>query len=361
VKLFVHELRNQQRLFWRNRELAFFTFMLPLILYVMLGSVQQDEQIEGVRGSEYLLAGMIGYGAAAIGFGALAMSLVYRREDGTLKRLRATPLPASTYIAALLTSILISFAITTLILFALGALLFDVGVPHRIGSVAALVVLGALAFAALGLAGAALVRSDSAAVAVLNGIYLPMTFLSGSYFSSEAFPEFLQRIGDLLPLTYYIDVARDVMLQNEPLWEHPGALLVVAAWGAAGALVALRRFSWVPLSREGVTSGPRNEPLMAFATGENEIRINFGVFAGRDATSAEIEELARALHERIQRFTIVAEHRFEFGDDVEASVHLVRLCPEGAIDDELRGRLLEICERWADSCVAERQIEVAEL
>jgi ABC-2 type transport system permease protein len=249
VRLFVHELRNQQRLFWRNRELAFFTFVLPLILYVMLGSVQQDEQIEGVGGSEYLLAGMIGYGAAAIGFGALAMSLVYRREDGTLKRLRATPLPASTYIAALLASILISFAITTLILFALGALLFDVGLPHRPASVTALVVLGALAFAALGLAGAALVRSDTAAVAVLNGIYLPMTFLSGAYFSPEAFPEFLQRIGDLLPLTYYIDVARAVMLQGEPLWEHAGDLLVVAAWGAAGGLVALRRFSWVPLSR----------------------------------------------------------------------------------------------------------------
>lgn len=249
MRLFVHELRNQQRLFWRNRELAFFTFVLPLILYVMLGSVQQDEQIEGVRGSEYLLAGMIGYGAAAIGFGALAMSLVYRREDGTLKRLRATPLPASTYIAALLASILISFAITTLILFALGAALFDVGLPHQPASVAALVVLGALAFAALGLAGAALVRSDSAAVAVLNGIYLPMTFLSGAYFSPEAFPEFLQRIGDLLPLTYYIDVARAVMLQGEPLWEHGSDLLVVAAWGAAGGLVALRRFSWVPLSR----------------------------------------------------------------------------------------------------------------
>lgn len=249
MRLLLHELRNQQRLFWRNRELAFFTFMLPLILYVMLGSVQQDERIEGVRGSEYLLAGMIGYGAAAIGFGALAMSLVYRREDGTLKRLRATPLPAPTYIGAVLASILISFAITTVILFVLGALLFDVGRPHQVVSVVALIVLGALAFAALGLAGAALVRSDTAAVAVLNGIYLPMTFLSGSYFSPQAFPEFLQRIGDLLPLTYYIEVARDVMLEGKPLWEDTAALLVVAAWGAAGALVALRRFSWVPLSR----------------------------------------------------------------------------------------------------------------
>jgi hypothetical protein len=104
-----------------------------------------------------------------------------------------------------------------------------------------------------------------------------------------------------------------------------------------------------------------DEPLMAFASSENEIRINFGVFAGREPTSAEIEELARALHERVQRFAIIAEHRFEFGDDVEASVHLVRVCPEGEVDDELRGRLLEICERWAESCVAERHIEVAEL
>jgi ABC-2 type transport system permease protein len=249
MRLFLHELRNQQRLFWRSRELAFFTFMLPLILYVMLGSVNRDETIEGVRGSEYLLAGMIGYGAAAIGFGALAMMLVFRREDGTLKRLRATPLPARTYVAALLGSILVSFVITTLILFGIGVVMFDVEVPERVGSVALLIVLGAAAFAALGLAGAALVRNDNAAVAVLNGLYLPMTFLSGSFFSPEAFPEFLQRVADLLPLTYYIEVVRATMLAGEAAWSDPAALAVVAGWGAAGALVAVRRFRWVPLSR----------------------------------------------------------------------------------------------------------------
>jgi len=249
VRLFVHELRNQQRLFWRSRELAFFTFMLPLILYVMLGSVNRDERIEGVRGSDYLLAGMIGYGAAAIGFGALAMMLVYGREDGTLKRLRATPLPAATYISALLGSILVSFAITTAILFVIGFAMFDVSVPDRLGSLVVLIVLGALAFAALGLAAAALVKSDNAAVAVLNGLYLPMTFLSGSFFSPEAFPEFLQRVADLLPLTYYIELVRASMLHGEAVWSDPGALGAVAAWGVAGALVAMRRFRWVPLSR----------------------------------------------------------------------------------------------------------------
>jgi ABC-2 type transport system permease protein len=248
VRLFVHELANQQRLFWRNKELAFFTFLLPLILYVMLGSVNQDSEIEGVRGSDYLLAGMIGYGAAAIGFGALAMSLVYRREDGTLKRLRATPLPAATYIAAVLAAILISFTIETVLLFAVGLAMFDVSVPN-IPELLVLILLGAAPFAALGLAGAALVRNDSAAVAVLNGIYLPMTFLSGSFFSPEAFPEFLQRVADVLPLTYYIEVVRDVMLKGASFSSFPAEIAIVLAWGTLGALVALRRFSWVPLSR----------------------------------------------------------------------------------------------------------------
>jgi hypothetical protein len=100
--------------------------------------------------------------------------------------------------------------------------------------------------------------------------------------------------------------------------------------------------------------------LIAFAVGDKEIRINFGVFAGREATAAEIEELARDLHTKLERFTIVAEHRFEFGQ-VEASVHLIRVCPDDSVDDELRGRLLELCERWAHDRVAERSVEVAEL
>ena len=102
------------------------------------------------------------------------------------------------------------------------------------------------------------------------------------------------------------------------------------------------------------------DELIAFATGEREIRINFGVFAGREATAAEIEELARELHPKLPRFTIVSEHRFEFGE-VEASVHLVRVCGDEPLDDELRGRLLELCERWAHERVAQRHTEVAEL
>jgi hypothetical protein len=102
------------------------------------------------------------------------------------------------------------------------------------------------------------------------------------------------------------------------------------------------------------------EPTMVFPASANEIRINFGVYAGREVTAAEIEDLARELRTRVAQFSIIAEQHFEFGEDAEAVVHLVRVEVPQA-DDELRGRLLEIIERWADACVAERHVEVAEL
>ena len=100
------------------------------------------------------------------------------------------------------------------------------------------------------------------------------------------------------------------------------------------------------------------DPLIAFAGSDREIRVNFGLVSGREVTSAEVEELARELHGRLESFSVVSEQRFEFGGDVEASVHLVRIEVEEPLDDELRGRVLEIAERWASTCAAERHADV---
>jgi hypothetical protein len=99
-----------------------------------------------------------------------------------------------------------------------------------------------------------------------------------------------------------------------------------------------------------------------------EIRINFGMFAGRSATAAEIEELAATLLPEIGQVEIVAEQRFEFGPGSEAEVHQVRIeVPQAVLpaDDfligELAGRLVAIAERWAQGCIADRHVEVSEL
>ena len=113
------------------------------------------------------------------------------------------------------------------------------------------------------------------------------------------------------------------------------------------------------------------EPKIAFAgeIGEPpglEIRINFGVFAGRDATAAEVEELAQAIVSEVGEVSVVAEQRHEVGEGVEASLHQVRievgedqLPPAGPERDVLTGRLLERAERWAEACIADRHAEIA--
>jgi ABC-2 type transport system permease protein len=251
VNLFLHELRTQQTLFWRNREAAFFTFALPIVFFLIFGSIYGNDVIksEHVRGAAYLEAGMIGYGVASTAFAGLAISLVIRRETGVLKRLRGTPLPRATYLAATLVSILIVFAIQTVAIILLGRFLYDVHLPHRPGSVILTMLLGAAAFAALGLAVTGFVRSAEGSSAVINAIYLPMAIISGTFFSPHAYPRFLRVIADVLPLTYFTKLARGVMLHGLHIWSQPGAVAWVAGWGAVGFLSAMRRFRWEP--REG--------------------------------------------------------------------------------------------------------------
>ena len=249
MRLFIHELKAQQRLFWRSRELAFFTFMLPVLLFFLLGSTYGDDEIEGVRGADYLLAGMLGYGAVSTTFAGLAILLVIRREQGILKRLRATPLPASTYLTAVLASIVLVFALETVLMITIGRLAFDTALPDRWLSLALTLLLGSVAFAALAVGLSGLVRSAEGSSAVVNAIYLPLSFISGAFFAPESFPGFLEAIANVLPLTYFIELVRDVMLHDSQIWEEPTAVAMVAAWGAVGLVAALRYFRWEPRER----------------------------------------------------------------------------------------------------------------
>jgi ABC-2 type transport system permease protein len=246
VRLFRHELKGELLLYTRSRELAFFTFLLPIIFFVLLGSVYGKDKIDGVKGSSFLLAGMLGYGVVATTFAGLAITLTIRREAGILKRLRATPLPAPAYIGGVLGSTLLVYALEAIAIILLGRILFGIHLPHRVGSLVLVLLLGAISFAALGIALTSVIRSDEGSSAVVNAIYLPMSFISGSFFSPHSFPRFLRAIADVLPLTYFIRLVRDVLLHGHEIWDRPGAVAVVAAWGAVGALAALRGFRWSP-------------------------------------------------------------------------------------------------------------------
>ena len=250
MRLFFHELRAEQRLFWRNREAAFFTFFLPVIFFLIFASVYGDTRIKkegGIRGASFLEAGMIGYGVAATCFAGLGITLVIRRESGILKRIRATPLPASAYMLAVLTSTFVVFLIEAGLIIATGRLLFSVPVPGRLLSLIAVLLIGALCFAALGVGIAGFVRSAEGSSAVINAVYLPMAIISGTFFTPNSYPQFLRVIAEVTPLTHYTRLTRDVMLRGEHLWPDWRQILVIGIWGAIGLFAAMRAFRWEPV------------------------------------------------------------------------------------------------------------------
>jgi ABC-2 type transport system permease protein len=248
VKVFLHELRYQQLVFWRSKEAALFIFLFPLLLFVLLGSIYNG-RIYGVPAPQALLAGLLGYGCANTAFAGLAIQLVVRRELGILKRLRATPLSATTYIAAMLASTLTVFVLQVIALFAIGGLFYSTPFPHAFGSLVLAVVIGAAVFAALGVATASVIRSAEGSSAVVNFVLLPMAFLTGSFGPTRHYPAFLRAIGDVLPLKYLIDILNAVYLHGHAIWTKGMALGVLAAWGATGLVVAALKFRWEP--REG--------------------------------------------------------------------------------------------------------------
>jgi ABC-2 type transport system permease protein len=248
IGLFRHELRMQQLVFWRNRESAVFIFVFPPMLFLLLGAVY-DGEIDGVPAVDRLLVGILGYGCANTALAGLAITLVIRREAGVLKRLRATPLPPATYIIAVLVSTLLVFLLQMAVTVLLGVVLYDADLPESWAALLPVLVLGAAAFAGLGVGLASVIRSAEGASAVVNLVVLPMAFLSGSFGSTSGYPAFLQAVGDVLPLTYVIDLVEDAYLNGESLAESPRAVAVVVAWGVVGLAVATRRFGWEPRER----------------------------------------------------------------------------------------------------------------
>jgi ABC-2 type transport system permease protein len=248
VRLFWHQLRCEQLVFWRSREAAVFVFLFPLLLFALLTAIYNG-RIYGRPASWALLAGLLGYGAANTAFAGLALLLISRRELGILKRIRATPLPTATYLAAVVASIMVVFALQAVGLFVLGRLLKSTPWPAHVLSLIVVLALGGAAFAGLGLAITGFIRSLEGSSAALNLVVLPVAFLSGSFGERQRYPAALRAIGDVLPLKYLLDAVRGVYLNGHQIWDEATAVAVLAAWGVFGILVAMRRFRWEP--REG--------------------------------------------------------------------------------------------------------------
>ncbi len=249
VTLVVRQTRYEQLSFWLNPIGAIFTVGFSLVFLVLLGASAGNSRISyygDIRLIQYYVPGFVAYGVMAACFNILAITMVNRREMGLLKRLRLCPVPTWVLLTAVVLSSMIIAGVQVVVLLVVGRVGFGVHPPSNVGAFVLAVVVGMLSFSALGLAMSTLVPNQDAAGPIVSIVFFVLLFLSGLWFP-------LRPGSGLAQFSAYFPVHHFIAAVFAPFDLQKGAspwawhdLLVVAVWGLAGAIVAVRRWSWTP-------------------------------------------------------------------------------------------------------------------
>jgi ABC-2 type transport system permease protein len=248
----LRQARFVNKAFWRNPPAAFFTFAFPLFFLVIFTTLfgSADITINGheVTVATFYIAGIAAFSVVTACYTNIAMSLSFARDLGILKRLRGTPLHGWAYLAARMLHA-VAIAILLVVIFLLfGMLLYDVRLP--VSSIPALIVtlaVGAACFSALGMAVTTIVPNADAAPAIVNASILPLLFVSDVFIPMQDPPAWIDTIGNIFPIRHFSEALQRAFFPPAGSSAFSAVdLAVMAAWGAAGLLIAVKRFSWEP-------------------------------------------------------------------------------------------------------------------
>jgi ABC-2 type transport system permease protein len=250
--LVAHQFRYDLRIFLRNRQSVFFTLALPVLFLVIFASVfkQQNVAVAGGRINEsvYYVPGIIAFGVIAATFSNLLVNVVQYREAGIYKRRRATPLPAGAVIIGRALLAVFTALVMTGVLLLIGWAAYGASIPtHTAPTFVLGIIVGSIAFTCLGFALASLVKDAESAQPVVQAVVLPLCFISGVFIPILELPHWLIDVGKVFPVHAFADL---LLAVYNPHTSGAGLnwvdLGVLVAWGVAGLIVAVRRFSWVP-------------------------------------------------------------------------------------------------------------------
>jgi ABC-2 type transport system permease protein len=250
--LTLRQIRYENKAFWRNPPAAFFTVVFPLMFLVIFNLLFGNNEIQVPGGtatsSNFYVPSIIALSVITASFTYIAMGVSIARDNGILKRVRGTPLPPWAFVLGkVVHAVLIAFLLTAVATIA-GVLFYGVEAPiDTLPAVIVAVFVGAVAFSALGLAITPLVPTAEAAPAVVNGVVLPLLFISDIYIPDTEAPEWLKVIARVFPIKH---MSEALQTPFSPFTTGSGFewgdLAVIAAWGVAGLIVAVKFFDWEP-------------------------------------------------------------------------------------------------------------------
>jgi ABC-type multidrug transport system permease subunit len=198
----------------------------------------------GARYVDFLVPGLIGMNLMGSGLWGLGFTVVIARSRKLLKRFAATPMHRSHYLLSFMLSRLIFLVLEVAAVIVFASLAFGFTVRGSWLSVMLITVLGGFTFSGIGLLVAARPTTIEGVSGLMNFIMLPMWLLSGTFFSSERFPQVLQPFIQALPLTALNNLLRALMNEGAPLASHWAPIAILLAWCVVSFIVALKIFKW---------------------------------------------------------------------------------------------------------------------
>lgn len=251
LSLALHQFRYDQKVFWRNPASVFFTVLLPVIFLFIFATIFGSDEIDelgGIKTTTYYVPAIITLAVVSATAQSLAISLTVDRENGILKRSRGTPLPSSIFIAGRIGNAIVISALGLVVVAVLGRVVYDVEIPwDRLPAVLVTLAVGAAAFCCIGVALTAIIPSEDAAPAITNAVLLPLYFLSGVFIPESEIPDGVLKVADVFPIRHFFEAffeAWNPLAQGSGFeWGH---LAIVAGWGLAALLIAIRSFRWTP-------------------------------------------------------------------------------------------------------------------
>jgi ABC-2 type transport system permease protein len=242
----------------RTPRAVIFTLVFPVLLLVIFNSVFKSsganpEQVSGlsVSATAYLTAGMVAYATALSGFANTVTSVTFQREAGQLKRLRGTPMPAWTFIAAQAIRVTVFVLAIVAIMVGISAAFYglQVGAGPLVG-VFVYAVLGGLTFTGLALAVSSVTTSAESAGPISALPIVLLAFISGVFIPVSQLGDTMRKVGDWFPLAHLASGMQAALGEGakglELHWNDVSSLLI---WTAIAGFVAARRFQWEPRGR----------------------------------------------------------------------------------------------------------------
>jgi ABC-2 type transport system permease protein len=257
-KMIATELTYQQKAYWRNRYGAFFTFIMPIMFLVIFGSLESGQTLgrsagggPGLSYDQYFVPAILTLGVISACYSYLAVQLATQREEGLLKRVRSSPLPPWAFLATVVLSCLIRTAVLVGLTLGVGAAFYHLQIPaHAPLALFVTLSVAAATFCAIGIALTAFIPNADAAPAVVNGIYLPLMFLSGTFFPIDP-GSVISKVAAYFPVQPFVKAsfaALNPNLHGSGIeWGH---VEVMAIWGVVAIVFALRRFRWMPSRKD---------------------------------------------------------------------------------------------------------------